>query len=140
MQSERMILLVEDDADVADAVSLVLEDGGYRVQVAHNGREALALVEQAMPGLILLDMRMPIMSGWEFATAFRTTYGRAVPVVTITADCDAAARAAEIEADAYLSKPFDVWALLDLVAHHLPAGAACAGGSAGALPPHARDA
>ncbi len=57
------ILVVEDDAALADVVAAVLIDEGYEVLRAGNGQEALTLTEQRQPRLILLDMRMPVMDG-----------------------------------------------------------------------------
>jgi CheY-like chemotaxis protein len=68
-----------------------------------------------MPGVILLDMRMPVMNGWEFARAFAERHGRACPIVVVTAAENARLRAEEIGADAWLEKPFDVDAVLAAV-------------------------
>ncbi len=61
------VLVVEDDSDLVALMELVLSDAGYRVRTAPEGGAALARVAEEMPGLILLDMRMPGMNGWEFA-------------------------------------------------------------------------
>jgi CheY-like chemotaxis protein len=66
------VLLVEDDRDARDAIRDVLEEEGYRVLTAANGAEALvALPALTRPGVVLLDLMMPVMSGWEFLTAAR---------------------------------------------------------------------
>jgi CheY-like chemotaxis protein len=72
-----------------------------------------------MPGMILLDMRMPVMNGWEFAREFRTRYENPCPIVVVTAAENARARAEEIGADGWLAKPFDLQDVLDTVARHL---------------------
>jgi CheY-like chemotaxis protein len=72
-----------------------------------------------MPGLILLDMRMPVMNGWEFAREYRARHGRAAPIVVVTAAEDARARAQEIGADAWLEKPFDLDDVVRMVAQFL---------------------
>lgn len=114
------ILVVEDDRDLRDLMELALTDVGYRVVTAGDGREALARVAREMPSLILLDMKMPVMSGWEFATTFRGQYDRAVPIVVVTAAHDAVRRAAGIGADAHLDKPFDLEELFAVVARFVP--------------------
>jgi CheY-like chemotaxis protein len=124
------VLVVEDDPDLATLLELVLADGGYRVRTAGHGLEALARVGEEMPGLILLDMRMPIMNGWEFARELRARHGRACPIVVVTAAENAAQRAAEVGADGWLAKPFDIDDVLAAVARHLPPRA----GDAGATP------
>ena len=72
----RSVLVVEDDADLASLLQMILTDGGYEVALAGDGLQALARLEERMPGVILLDMRMPVMNGWEFAREYQTRYGR----------------------------------------------------------------
>ena len=102
------VLLVEDDADLADVAALVLEQAGFRVATAHDGLEALKRVDEHMPALILLDMLMPVMDGWQFAREFRSRHGSAAPIVVVTAAEHARERADEIAADDVVPKPFDV--------------------------------
>jgi CheY-like chemotaxis protein len=118
--------VVEDDSDLVALMELVLTDAGYQVRTAPEGGAAHARVAEQMPGLILLDMRMPGMNGWEFAREFRARHGRAAPIVVVTAAENARARAAEVEADGWLSKPFEIDDVLRIVAHHAAAGAAAA--------------
>jgi CheY-like chemotaxis protein len=82
---------------------------------ASQGALALDLIRTRPPDLILLDMRMPDMDGGAFAEAYRQLPGRRAPLIVLTAARDAAERAAQLEADAFLPKPFDIEALLDLV-------------------------
>lgn len=119
------VLVVEDDADLSALLEMVLSDAGYRVRTAGEGRAALLQVGEEMPGVILLDMRMPGMNGWEFAREFRRRHGRACPIVVVTAAENAALRAQEIGADGWLSKPFDLADVLSAVARHAgsPGGA-----------------
>jgi DNA-binding response OmpR family regulator len=107
------VLVVEDDADLAALIEMILTDAGFAVRSAADGRQALARVAEKMPGLVLLDMRMPVMNGWEFAREFRARHGRAAPIVVVTAEENARLRAGEISADGWLEKPFE---LEDLVA------------------------
>ncbi len=117
-----LILIVDDDVDLTDAVGDLLAIGGrYEVQTAHNGLEAFARIEQRLPDAILLDMRMPVMNGWEFARLFRDRYGHAVPLIVFTAAESAEQRAREIGAEGCLAKPFDVDELLRVLAAHTPA-------------------
>jgi len=112
------VLVVEDDVDLVSLLELVLSDAGYRVRTAHEGAAALERVAEEMPGLILLDMRMPGMNGWEFAREFRARHGRAAPIVVVTAAENARARAEEVEAEGWLSKPFEIDDVLRIVARH----------------------
>ncbi len=99
------VLVVDDDPNITAAVRDGLEFEGYRVTTASNGVEALRHVELDPPALILLDMRMPGMNGWEFAERYRAT-GVDAPVVVMTAAANARTWAEEIRADAVLPKPF----------------------------------
>lgn len=115
------ILAVEDDADMRDLLRLVLEDRGYAVMTAENGLEALARVHEKMPDLILLDIRMPVMSGEEFAVEYDARYGRGpkAPIIVMTAAEHASRRSQEIGASDFLSKPFSPDELVDLIKAHL---------------------
>src|SRR5918911_3241539 len=108
------VLIVEDDPDLAALEAELLEEHGHRVEVASNGQEALAAVERGAPDLILLDMKMPVMSGREFADEYRRAEPSPAPIVVITAAEDAQRRAAEVGASAWIAKPFDPD---ELVAH-----------------------
>ena len=118
-------MLEEARADVVRRrrPELVLSDAGYRVRTAPEGAAALARVAEELPGLILLDMRMPGMNGWEFAREFRARYGHACPIVVVTAAENARARAAEVGAEGWLAKPFEIDDVLRMVATHAATGA-----------------
>ena len=111
----RPILVVDDDEAIRRIVLDVLEWEGYRVEVAGDGLEALDLIDRSPPSLILLDMRMPVLDGWEFVQEL-TKRGVRVPIIVMTAAVNAQQWATEIGADAYLAKPFDLVDLIDLVA------------------------
>jgi DNA-binding response OmpR family regulator len=108
------VLVVEDDPDLAALEADVLAARGYRVEVACNGREALAAIEREAPDLILLDMKMPVMNGGDFAEEYRRTQGKAI-VVVVTASEDAQRRAIEIGATDWIAKPFDPGDLVEKV-------------------------
>ncbi|MDB5079936.1 MAG: response regulator receiver protein [Chloroflexi bacterium] len=112
------VLVVDDDAPIRDFVKATLEGEGYAVITAENGSVALQLLTgpaSYQPDLILLDMRMPILDGWQFAKAYRDLPGKKVPIIVLTAATDPAKFAAQIKADNYLPKPFDLLDLLDMV-------------------------
>ena len=118
--NERRIraLVVDDDLDIAELVRLALTDEGHEVVIASNGSAALELALVTPFDLILLDMRMPVMDGCEFVRAYRTSPEPRAPVVVVTAARDAAERAAEINADGHLAKPFGLEELLAVVELH----------------------
>ena len=120
------ILVVDDDPAIRDVVADILEMSDYRVQTANNGAEALAQIRADQPAVVLLDLMMPVMDGWEFLRRCRNVDKCArVPVAVMSAARDVAAAASELGAQAYLTKPFDMDAVLDVVSR-LAATAPCA--------------
>lgn len=115
----KTVLVVDDDLDILSVVSFILETEGYRVETAADGRKALAAVERSMPDIILLDMKMPLMNGWEFAREFHARYGLTIPIVVLTAAEDARKRAQEIGAVGWIGKPFDLDTMVDVVRRHI---------------------
>jgi two-component system, chemotaxis family, chemotaxis protein CheY len=113
------ILVVEDDDDIRDFVAAVLQHVGYSVVVAANGQIALSMVDREAPRAILLDMKMPIMDGWEFARRYQQQPAPA-PLIIMTAAHDTAIQAAQVGAVGVLNKPFDLDKLLSVVASVLP--------------------
>jgi len=116
--AQARILVVDDDTSIRSFVEMALDGEGYAVSTANNGAQALVVTGEVQPDLILLDMRMPIMDGWTFARRYRDQAGPHAPIVVITAATDAGERAAEIQADGYLGKPFDLDELLGLVSRY----------------------
>lgn len=107
--SPQSILVVEDEEDILFSLHSFLEAEGYQVFTAKNGQEALSLLEQIpMPQLILVDMKMPIMSGWDFLTAWRKKFTQRCPVMVMTAAANAEDRAREVHANGWLGKPFSL--------------------------------
>ncbi len=119
MSETKRVLVVDDDESIRELVTMALVDEGYEAVGAANGEEALAALGGFDPDLILLDTRMPIMSGAEFVAAYRRLPVRQVPLVLLTAAPDVEAMLERIPADAYLAKPFDLDDLLAVVETHL---------------------
>jgi len=113
------ILVVDDDEAILHSVEVILVDDGYPVVLASNGQEALALLEDHRPRLVLLDMKMPVMDGWAFAAAYRGRPGPLAPIIVMTAGRDSGQRAAEIAAEGYIAKPFDIDDLIGLVRRYV---------------------
>lgn len=108
------ILVVDDDPNVLAMVTDILLFEGYNIETATNGAEALAKVDQTMPALVLLDMRMPVLSGWDFARVLKERDIQ-LPILVMTAARDAHKWAEEIGASGYVAKPFHLPDLLDAV-------------------------
>lgn len=111
------IVVADDDPDIRRLVAEILRDEGYRVLVAANGQEALALVRARAPALVLLDLQMPLLNGWEVLEQLRREDIR-VPVVFMTAAYRARVEAERHRVAGFLAKPFDVDDLLAVVAQH----------------------
>jgi CheY-like chemotaxis protein len=102
------ILVVEDDADTREMLGRFLELEGFRVESAANGRQALDRLEAGAPAaVIVLDLMMPVMDGWEFRRVqLRNAALADIPVIVVSAA--GRERLRHIDADAYLSKPVDL--------------------------------
>lgn len=103
------ILVVDDEKDVVELISFLLEKDGYTVIKASNGREALEIVEQSQPDLILLDVMMPEMDGYTVQTRLQENpKTKKIPIIVLTAKGqlrDVFAMSANVAA--YMEKPFD---------------------------------
>jgi PAS domain S-box-containing protein len=114
------VLVVDDDETLRELIADTLRGEGYRLMTARDGLEALDRVEAEPPALILLDWMMPRLDGAGFATELRRRFPEvAVPILVMTAGGVAQARAASIDADGFIAKPFELDLLLDQVARHL---------------------
>ncbi len=117
--NQKTVLVVEDDETILFTVKEFLESEGYTVQTALNGFEALELLKKSeIPNVILLDMKMPIMNGWQFAIEFLDKHDHSAPIVVMTAAADAEQRAKDIGAIGWIEKPFDLNDLLKKVRMH----------------------
>ena len=113
---KKTILIVEDEKDILFTLKDFLESENYHILVAENGVEAMELLKTSgIPDLILLDMKMPIMNGWEFAIEFLDKHDHQSPIVVITAAADAEQRAKDISAVGWVEKPFDLDVLLKTI-------------------------
>jgi CheY-like chemotaxis protein len=115
-----LILIVDDDGDVREAVRTVLENAGYQTAEAEGGLEALAFVKEATnkPALLLLDLMMPSMDGWQLRARLRSDPElAAIPIVIMTAHAGVLRAVADVRPETpVLPKPLDVERLLQVVA------------------------
>ena len=110
------ILVVEDEFGVADVVVTALEDEGYRVLVAANGRQGMERLADTTPDLIILDFMMPIMDGAAMGKAVRAMDGLAsLPIIMTSAVGEAAVKERFADFQAFLRKPFRIQELLQTV-------------------------
>lgn len=115
---QRCILIVEDSPTQAECLKYLLEDKGYQVVVTHNGKEGLEIARKVMPTLIISDILMPVMDGYELAYELkRNERLQKIPIIFITSLMDRrdVANKAAIVADGYFTKPYDDSYLLNKV-------------------------
>jgi excisionase family DNA binding protein len=111
-----LVLLVDDDASVRELVRVNLEFEGYTVREAADAEEGLAAIAEAKPDLVLLDVMMPHVDGWEMLRRMQELFGvGAIPVVMFSGKVDeqAEAQAASRGAQGFVGKPFDLQQLVE---------------------------
>jgi CheY-like chemotaxis protein len=113
------ILIVDDDPVMRQALREAFEDEGMAVETASDGREALRKVADRWPALVVLDVTLPVLDGYQVADRLRAS-DRPVPILAITGDGQAREKAHRMGAFAYLRKPFELSELLRLVQGALP--------------------
>lgn len=111
------ILIVDDEAGIRDFLHAVLQAEGYSVAVATDGQEALDRVAERAPDVVLLDLAMPVMNGWQFQARL-LDLGLHVPLIFMSAGYDAEEQARLHHAAGYLSKPFEVEDMLKAVGRY----------------------
>ena len=123
---ERTILIIEDEKLIIVSTQMVLEAVGYRVESAMNGEEGIRKANEVKPDLILLDIMMPGIDGWETLTRLKRDSELAqVPVIIFTAREHARGhqKSNEMGAAGYFRKPFEPDELIELVEKHVGQGA-----------------
>ena len=123
---ERTILIIEDEKLIIVSTQMVLEAVGYRVESAMNGEEGIRKAKETKPDLILLDIMMPGIDGWETLTRLKRDSDLAqVPVIIFTAREHARGhqKSSEMGAAGYFRKPFEPDELIELVEKHVGQGA-----------------
>jgi DNA-binding response OmpR family regulator len=127
-EKQKYIVYVEDDARTVDLVKIVLRREGYVVTGAPNGREGLKLIAEVKPDLVLLDLMMPDMDGWEVYQTLRAQDAtRDLPVIIITAKAASIDKVLGLhiaKVNDYITKPFApndlVQAVRKVLAHRTP--------------------
>ena len=111
------VLVVEDDPWIAWLIADELTERGYQVATASNGADALQQVEQSRPDVVVLDLMLPTMNGWDFVERYQDkTAGASLPILVVSA-AGAVTRSMEAHGvRCYLRKPFDMQELARCVA------------------------
>jgi excisionase family DNA binding protein len=116
-----LILLVDDDERVRELVRVNLEFEGYTVREAGSADEGLAAIEDARPDLVLLDVMMPQVDGWEMLRRVQERHGiGAIPVVMFSGKVESEEEARDRGAQGFVGKPFDLQQLLDQTKQIVP--------------------
>ena len=118
----KKILMVEDELDIREAVRASLKSRGYRVVLAADGEEGLRKVKSEKPDLVLLDITMPKVDGWQMLRAIRNDEAtRDLPVVMLTANRTTASliESQSQKANDYLMKPFDIEQLMTFINRYI---------------------
>jgi len=125
MAGLKKILVVEDDDTMRQLLLLHLTNAGYAVRAAANGIDAGHAILEDSPDLLITDVNMPHMTGFELVAALREDPAlRAIPVIFLTIEGDSVERGTSLGAVEYLTKPIRVESLLQKVGRHLPPGGA----------------
>jgi two-component system chemotaxis response regulator CheY len=112
----RVVLVVEDDESIRNVITDVLEDRGFRVLGARNGADALNQLNQTRPDVMVLDLLMPVMHGWDFMEAYADrTGGDAIPIVVVSVNAALPRSFNRFGVHSVVRKPFDVDELADSV-------------------------
>jgi CheY-like chemotaxis protein len=113
--SGQLILIIDDDAESRETLADLLSTQGYSIAHADNGRRALDYLSHSIPALIILDLMMPVMTGWEFRARQKSDPRlKPLPVVVMTAS----GLVADIDANAIVYKPIDFDKLMTVVKQH----------------------
>jgi CheY-like chemotaxis protein len=116
VHSERLVLVVEDDESIRNVIADVLEERGFRVQSAANGVEALACLDKMHPDVMVLDLLMPVMHGWDFMETYADkTGGNQIPIVVVSVNPALPRSFNHFGVHRVIAKPFDVDDLLNAV-------------------------
>lgn len=109
------VLVVEDDASIREIAELALSSAGHDALVVSSGAAALELLAREVVDVILLDVRMPLMDGAEFARRYREACTAPAPIIVLTAARDATIARDDLLAARYIEKPFDLDDLLTAI-------------------------
>jgi DNA-binding response OmpR family regulator len=124
---QHSLLIVDDDPNVLELLRVNCAAQGYAVRTAVDGADAMRVVDEVRPELVILDVMMPEMDGWEVCKVIRDKYQRSIKILMLTAKDTARDKLIGrhiLKADDYITKPFDVDELLATVRRLLSGGAA----------------
>jgi CheY-like chemotaxis protein len=114
--TEGVVLVVEDDESIRNVIADVLEERGFRVMPANNGAEALACLDEVRPDVMVLDLLMPVMHGWEFMESYaEKTGGQLTPIVVVSVNPALPRSFDRFGVRKVVAKPFNIDELVEAV-------------------------
>ncbi|WP_316819576.1 response regulator [Pedobacter gandavensis] len=120
MGNSKKVFVFDDNSDILELCTIILEDAGYEIKTSSTSNEIIDQVMAYMPDIIFMDNWLPDVGGID---ATRELKGderlKNIPVIYFTANNDVKSLAAQAGADGYLSKPFDIQELEDIIVRHL---------------------
>lgn len=127
-KSDRSILIIEDNKEILDSLKLALEEEGFNIRTANNGKEGLEkLTIQPLPCAIMLDLMMPVMNGWEFLEEMKKDSSfLSIPIIILSALGDKSSslknalgdKSLKLNIQEYYQKPIDLNSLLSTIHKH----------------------
>lgn len=119
VKKQKKVIYIEDEPEMIDLVTLILNRKGFTVKGANGGREGLDLIKKELPDLVLLDLMMPDVDGWDVYQQMKAEEKtRKIPVIVITAKAQSIDKVLGLhiaKVEAYISKPFTPQELIDSV-------------------------
>lgn len=109
---EEKILIVEDEKNIADLIAYAFKREGYKVEVAYNGKDGLDKVRSFVPHIVIIDIMMPIMNGFEVCKQIEHKEKLGIMMLTAKSDVVDKIQGLELGADDYITKPFDILELI----------------------------
>jgi two-component system response regulator VicR len=118
-KTKRMILCIEDEQEMIDLINLILSSRGFEIRGATGGKDGLEIIRKEHPDLVLLDLMMPEMDGWEVYQQMKADEAtRNIPVIVVTARAQSIEKVLGLhiaKVDDYIVKPFSPQELLNSV-------------------------
>jgi DNA-binding response OmpR family regulator len=119
MKAPKTVLIVDDEMEISNAVKSVLEDEGYEVELASDGIEALTVLNQNPPDLVLMDVMIPRLSGYDVLKKMRAAgHSKEIPVILMSC-VNPQVKQSDFKWRHFLKKPFSLETLLEVVSNSM---------------------
>ena len=120
MDKNKKVFVFDDNADILELCTIILEDAGYEIKTSSTSNDIIGQVNAYIPDIIFMDNWLPDVGGIDATRALKKDEAlKNIPVIYFSANNDVSALAEQAGADGYLSKPFDIHELEDIISKHL---------------------